>query len=382
MKLKMLPIDKKLFFFLLWIGSVSISFDSYGQGNNKSAKQYEVSEKYIITDTRQTDCYSAEGNIIAPPSEGQPLFGQDAQYKGIEPSFKNNNDGTVTDLNTGLMWQQIPSSNKYSWQEAVDYCNTLKLGGFDDWRAPSVKELFSISDFSKGWPYLNTDFFNTAENRMGKDQQYWSNNYYHVGTTHNGQGSAFGVNHATGHIKTYPATGRGRHVRAVRGEIYGTNDFVDNKNGTISDRATGLMWMQSDLGLALDWENALKLADTISHANYNDWRLPNVKELQSIVDYSGIFPAIDPLFKCTEITNEAGVLDYGYYWTSTSAYFSHRRPEYYYAWYVAFGRAVDPDGEDSHGAGAARFATKVKDDLKGEGSERFQNYIRLVRSIQ
>lgn len=70
------------------------------------------------------------------------------------------------------MWQQIPSSNKYSWQEAVDYCNTLKLGGFDDWRAPSVKELFSISDFSKGWPYLNTDFFNTAENLMGKDQQY------------------------------------------------------------------------------------------------------------------------------------------------------------------------------------------------------------------
>jgi len=43
-------------------------------------------------------------------------------------------------------------------------------------------------------------------------------------------------------------------------------------------------------------------------------------DLPGIVDYSGVFPAIDALFTCTPITNEAGAADYGYYWTSTSAW--------------------------------------------------------------
>ena len=199
---------------------------------------------------------------------------------------------------------------------------------------------------------------------VSKDQQYWSSNFYYVGTTHGGAESAFGVNHATGHIKAYPAEAAGpfgNYVLAVRGDTtYGKNDFVDNGDGTITDRATGLMWMQNDLNVPVDWEHALLYADTLSFAGYDDWRLPNVKELQSIVDYPGVFPAIDPLFECTPITNEAGNADYGYYWSSTSAYFSQASPEYYYAWYVAFGYAVDDDGNDLHGAGAVRFDTKVE----------------------
>jgi hypothetical protein len=81
--------------------------------------------------------------------------------------------------------------------------------------------------------------------------------------------------------------------------------------------------------------------------------VPNVKELQSIVDYSGVYPAIDQSY--FNITD-----DDAYFWSSTSAFFSPNTPGYYYAWYLAFGYAVDGEGNDSHGAGAVRFDTKVE----------------------
>lgn len=341
-----------------------------------------INAEYTIVDTGQEDSYDAYGNVISP-STGEAFFGQDGQFDGTRFSFRDNGDGTISDLNTGLMWQKVPSSSGFTWEEAMDYCDSLELAGYDDWRSPSLKELFSLSDFSKGWPYLDTSYFELASGWITKDEQYWSSNSYQVGTTHDGAASAFGVNHVTGHIKTYPSSDPGpvgrKFVRAVRGDYYGTNSFMDNANGTITDESTGLVWMQSDLGVAVDWEHALLLADTLSFAGYDDWRLPNVRELQSIVDYSGVFPAIDSLFTCTLITNEAGEADYGYYWSSTSAYFGPDSPEYYYAWYVAFGRAVDPEGHDIHGAGAVRFDTKKQGGPAGEGGERIFNFVRLVR---
>ncbi|GAB4533408.1 MAG: hypothetical protein Fur0018_22730 [Anaerolineales bacterium] len=73
--------------------------------------------------------------------------------------------------------------------------------------------------------------------------------------------------------------------------------------------------------------------------------------------------------------------DYPYFWTSTSARFQADQP-FYYAWYVAFGRAVGPDGGDVHGAGAVRFDTKSPDGPAGEGGERYDNFVRLVRDAE
>jgi len=340
---------------------------------------------YPVVDTGQTKCYDDEGSQVTCPSEGGEFNGQDAQFDSFSFNFQDNGDDTVSDLVTELMWEKIPSTSSYSWEEALAYCESLTLADYEDWRAPSLKELFSISDFETGWPYIDTGYFDLAESNttISKDEQYWSSNFYEAGTTHGGQDTAFGVNHGTGHIKGYPSgvSGpMGNYVRCVRGEQYGVNEFVDNGDGAITDNATGLMWMQADSGEAIDWKNALTYAENLEFAGYNDWRLPNVKELQSIVDYSRTErPAIDPLFACTGITNEAGDPDYGYYWTSTSAYFGQNQPEYYYAWYVAFGYAVDEAGNDTHGAGAVRFDTKVEGGPAGEGGERCYNYVRVVR---
>jgi len=350
---------------------------------------------YPLVATGQTTTYDADGNVVTGLSEGDALYGQDANYlKGAEMDFQDDAGDITTDQNTGLMWQKVPSSNDYTWQEAVDYCESLEFGGYDDWRMPSCKELFSISDFGSGWPYLDTTYFILASGQVTKDEQYWSSDYYVGVTVEGGSNAAFGVNHVTGHIKAYSAEASGpvggKYVRAVRGDNYGINEYVENGDGTITDNATGLMWMQDDNGEGLDWENALAYAEGSEYAGYTDWRLPNVKELQCIVDYGyspsatnpdKVGPAIDPLFTCTPIINEAGNDDYGYHWTSTSANFTSGEP-YYYSWYVAFGMAVNGEGEDFHGAGGVRFDTKCEGGPLGEGGERYYNYVRLVRNTE
>ncbi|MFI3314133.1 MAG: DUF1566 domain-containing protein, partial [Rikenellaceae bacterium] len=157
--------------------------------------------------TGQIILYDADGAVAENINPGDALYGQDAHYlAGAAMSYKNNGDGTITDLNTGLTWQMIPVNQGFSWQDAYDYCENLELAGYDDWRMPSAKELFSISDFSTGWPYINQDYFELINNnRIGKDEQYWTNNLYVGSIAQGGNNSAFGVNHGTGHIKAYSA---------------------------------------------------------------------------------------------------------------------------------------------------------------------------------
>ncbi|MUU77158.1 Lcl C-terminal domain-containing protein [Winogradskyella endarachnes] len=413
---------------------IALIFAQSCKEKNTQTSVTNTKANYTQVATGQIHVYDENGNVVSELKPGDSLYGQDAHYlKGKKMSFKKNNDGTITDNNTGLMWEEIPTTEGFDWQGAKDYVENLELGGYDDWRLPTAKELFSISDFSEGWPYLDTTYFSLVNNEhVDKSEQYWTANKY-LGHTEEGQYTAvFGVNHATGHIKAYPGEapkdrkdrkgpppnnqqprgqegenrnenrppppGNGerpmgnpmlKHVRAVRGNTYGENDFKDNGNGTITDNATGLMWAKNDSEQGLDWKNALYYAENSELAGYSDWRLPNVKELQGIVDYnfapeakdaSKDRAAIHPLFNISDITNENGDKDYPYFWTSTSARFQKGKP-YYYAWYVAFGRAVSQNGLDSHGAGAVRFDTKHENGPAGEGGERYYNYVRLVRNV-
>jgi len=183
----------------------------------------------------------------------------------------------------------------------------------------------------------------------------------------------------------------------VRGNIdYGKNDFEDNGDGTITDKATGLMWTQNDSGTSYNWEEALAWVETQNagqYLGYSDWRLPNAKELQSIVDYTRSpdttsSAAIDPLFNATAVTNEAGGLDYPFYWSGTT-HVNWSNVSGGFGVYVSFGRALgymDGGWTDVHGAGAQRSDPKSGDPADyptGHGPQgdavRIYNYVRLVR---
>ena len=362
-----------------------------------------VADKSPAIDTSQADAYDAT-SVITAPTVGQAFYGQDAHFAGTQPSYTKSSDGlTVKDNVTGLTWQASQTGGDVYWTEAETVpaaLNKASYGGYSDWRLPTIRELYSLWNGSTGWPYIDKNYFSVpaiTETELSHAIM-WSSTKY-TGLLRSsiegnvGAEMAFGVNFGTGHIKAYSAAIGPKHmVRAVRGPIYGTSSFVDNGNGTINDQATGLMWTQSDSGAGMDWEQALAWAQTKNGERllgYSDWRLPNSKELQSLVDYTrsaeatssaSIGPAISPLFKISSITNEAGATDYPYFWTNTSAK-ANPTAAFNSAWYVAFGRATDASGKDLHGAGAVRFDAKVMGKAPGQDAERVFNYVRLVRDI-
>lgn len=97
-------------------------------------------------------------------------------------------------------------------------------------------------------------------------------------------------------------------------------DFVDNGDGTVTDTATGLMWQKfevvDDEGevRAMNWEEALDYCETLMLAGYDDWRLPNINELQSIVDYKKVISEGDPAIDKDFFPNALAYL----YWSSTT----------------------------------------------------------------
>jgi hypothetical protein len=368
---------------------------------------------YVVVGTGQTHCYDDRGPITPPPA-GQPYFGQDAQHPGPAASYRGNGDGTVSDLNTGLMWVKARGV-KMPWPDAVAGAAKCRVGGYTDWRMPTIKELYSLINFNGGCsgqvassvPYIDTRAFDWVygDETQGYriiDSQDWSGTVY-LSTTMGGIRTAFGVNFADGRIKGYGMTHPNGFVvkmyaRYVRGNAaYGQNDFHDNGDGTIADRATGLMWQQADAGQGLDWPHALAYAAASRVAGYSDWRLPNAKELESIVDYSRApdvthSPALSPLFKCAK----AGADDYPWFWTSTTHLDGPPDRRGQAAVYVCFGRATGfmsfPPGSgnyqllDVHGAGAQRSDPKVGDPRQfpyGRGPQgdviSIYNDVRLVR---
>lgn len=364
---------------------------------------------YSIVTTGQTKTYNATEEIVTP-SAGQAFYGQDAQFSVVQPSYTKSDDGlTVKDNITGLTWQQDYDNSAVYWTDAKAVpavLNAQNYGGYSDWRLPTIKELYSLWNGSTGWPFIDAETFpiSYASQDDLSHAIFWSATKYvgllqstedassgaDVGT---GVEMAFGINFGTGHIKAYSLNVGPKHLlRCVRGDIYGVNNFKDNSDGAITDSATGLMWSQADSGVGMDWEHALAFAQSQNAANFlghNDWRLPNTKELQNIVDYTRspgatdrtqVGPAINQLFNCTEITNEAGDVDYPWYWTSTTNPGLPSNTIYDTAWYVAFGMAVGSDGKDLHGAGAVRFDGKVQGELVGQS--RYLNYVRLVRNTK
>lgn len=99
--------------------------------------------------------------------------------------------------------------------------------------------------------------------------------------------------------------------------------FTDNLDGTVTDSVTGLMWQKGDDGITKNWQTALSYCEVLLLAGHSDWRLPDIKELESIVDDSIFSPAIDTNFFPSAYSS--------FYWSATT--FANITP---YAWDVNF----------------------------------------------
>ena len=126
---------------------------------------------------------------------------------GSLDNFVDNGDGTVSDTDTGLMWQKDTAPGTYTWQQALSYCETSTLAGYNDWRLPNVNELHSIVDYSRQLPTINTTYFpNTVSS------YYWSSTTL-VSYTDSARVVDFYYGYVSDNYKSL-----GSYVRAVRGQ--------------------------------------------------------------------------------------------------------------------------------------------------------------------
>jgi len=273
-------------FFFGYVGYV-VLFLFFGLLLSAGVGPAEV-QGYQLPDTGQTKCYDNDGNLINCPDPGEPFYGQDAQYEGVQPAYQDNGNETVTDLNTGLMWQQ--DDGYYgTWQDARYYCTNLSLGAYNDWRFPERRELFSILDFGWHEPAINTDFFpeclsgyywsGTQFNNLFLDRYVWSVSF---------RGGSVVYKYMDDPIV---------YIRGVRGKPLPPGAFINNGDGTVTDTVTGLEWQQWGF-TKKNWQDALAYCECLTLAGHDDWRLPNIRELESIVDIKRYNLAIDPVFQC------------------------------------------------------------------------------------
>ncbi|MCP4132661.1 MAG: DUF1566 domain-containing protein [bacterium] len=404
----------KVLIFLLSTGLLFLGCNDDDDSETGSTCSYSnLTVSFTVTDTKQDACYNAAGSEMTCPSSGESFYGQDAQYSGTDTSFATDcGDTVVADLNTGLQWQKTPDYSQYEYADAVTYCENLETGGITDWRLPTIKELFSIADFrgeivvssgdstSNSTPYIDTTYFDfeysTSDAYIA---QYWSITKYDGPLQDTSVEGAFGFNFGDGHIKGYETgyyydgssgvNSPGCFVRCVSGteDVYGVNNFSNNGDDTITDSATGLMWQQDDSGSGMNWESALSYCEALTLNSHTDWRLPDIKELQSIVDYDkSSRPAIDTSY--FNITSADSDSDANWFWSSTT-----HGDNKNYAAYMSFGKAYSKENSsastyyDWHGAGAQRSDPKSGSPSDYDSSSenatdlvQIDNYVRCVRT--
>ncbi len=373
---------------------------------------------YSVIDTGVVAFYDDKGEVGSGQSQGEAFFGQDAHHVSNKAVYTDNGDGTITDEVTGLIWQKN-MGKMVTHADALANASQVKTGGHADWRLPTIKELYSLIIYTgrcKGpdviTPFIDTKYFDqplgdTSDGGREIDAQTWSATKY-LGITMHKDTAAFGVNFLDGRVKGYPMQkgGKGayllKYARYVRGNpSYGVNKFVDNSDETVGDQATGLMWQKKDDGKARDWKGALGYCQDLALAGHLDWRLPDAKELASIVDYSrspqdegGNSAAIDPVFGISQTKDPEGGDFFPYFWTSTTLLDGPSPGKA--AVYVTFGRALGYLGQgnnqslrDAHGAGAIRSDPKSGNaaDYPGHVSgfqgdvQYVYNHVRCVRDL-
>lgn len=247
------------------------------------------------------------------PDTGQILSytttkGEDSDFNFHAPSFLDNGDGTTTDNITGLMWQKT-DGGEILFDNAANYCKSLTLGGHNDWRLPVSQELFDINNFDNVNPALNSLYFTKtlAEYWWTSDLRADEANYVWVVNAGGGIGA---------HPKSETISAGGTkkfHVRAVRTLVARTIPsihFEDNGDGTVTDNYTGLIWQKMQSSTPLSWEEALNYAMGLSLTGRTDWRVPNIKELQSLNDEKLVKPSFNKNYFPNVLS--------GNFWSSTS----------------------------------------------------------------
>jgi hypothetical protein len=333
-----------------------------------------ISRGYI--QTGQITCHDANGREI--PCRGT---GHDGELRRgaawLFPRFEPRGD-TVLDRLTGLEWAGNANLPEFPlfWQDALDYVSSMnrkQAFGHRDWRLPNRRELRSLISYQTkkpplpaGHPFRNVfpSWYWTSTTAAVNPSFAWYIHmegarmfYGHKEESHlcwPVRGQSHGIFPATGQTRCYDAMGQtvscensGQDPEYRYGFPWPEPRFEVNEEYAV-DRLTGLRWRKEAemTGREVSWEEAFEAIKTLKeHAeNGLHWRLPNVNELESLVDCGSHNPAL-PAGHPFEPVHEA-------YWSSTTSMFEpdwawvlyankgalgvgHKAGRYFHVWAVS-----------------------------------------------
>lgn len=210
----------------------------------------------------------------------------DGYYQsGAEPNFfRDDTLGVVTDNLHKLMWQDNDAvgSITYTWTDAVAYCESLELAGYSDWRLPEMDELESIIDYGERdiisvFQHKNPSWSSNATS----DNNAW---VFRI-TTDNAMFQFLELDSIGDTIEHTSST---QNIRCVRGKQYRQYLNSDENDNIIYDLKTGLAWENNHESHKLSFLDAVSYCSELRIGGYADWRVPNIRELRSIYDYSNM----------------------------------------------------------------------------------------------
>jgi len=260
-----------------------------------------------VTMTRRSSpCLSQ----YSPPTEKPTFPTKGYQYE--QPRFTDNQDGTIIDTKTGLVWMKDANCfGRQFYNDAQMSVKTLRHGrtcpyyGYTalqdnsehgDWRLPTLEELKTLTEPTSPmnwsqWRESLTDTFRRVQYDV-----YWTSN-----SLSNQEAKV--IDMSNGESKVYSGSGR---TWAVRGS---SSPFTDNEDGTVTDNRTGLIWLKDTrcLGSAT-WTEARENADKLRSGQcglsdgslIDEWRLPTIAEFLKLVrspqsELDDVFTTILPL---------------------------------------------------------------------------------------
>ncbi|HEY9050138.1 MAG TPA: DUF1566 domain-containing protein [Gammaproteobacteria bacterium] len=303
--------------------------------------------------TGQISCHDADGNII--PCAGSS---QDAEFHTgqpwPQPRFQLDGE-IVQDKLTGLIWPCNANLADFplNWQEALDFVAALNTHGelgFNDWRLPNRRELRSLMSHQTRRPALPdkhpfhnvfSHWYWSSTSCAGYPDHAWYVNLDGARMFYGGKDQAFMVWPVRGKNNRLPRTGQnqcyntaghiipcdnsGQDGEYTQGIKWPQPRFEQNSLGVV-DHLTGLLWMQHAnlTNQVLRWEQALaRIAELNRKETSRHWRLPNINELESLVDASQWNPALPANHPFNDVQD--------IYWSSTTSLYE---PDWAWALYL------------------------------------------------
>ena len=274
--------------------------------------------------TKQRDLKQTGQNIIYTNND-------DAYYQsGIKENFNKINN-TIIDNITNLKWQNNKETItlKLSQNKAISYCSNLNLDNDNNWRLPSIQELLTLINYGKANSSISNIFIdnnmdnntdnNTSNNisnnnkannknkaKNNNNLSYWSSTIYKKDSS-----LAWGIDFKYGD-DFHQNIKHKFNIRCVSGDKLIKSKFKrNNKSKIVKDITLNLQWQDNNNSKTTEktFQEAISHCENLSLGGYNNWRLPNIKELLSITDKDNE-SSINPIFKNTSLI--------WLYWSSTT----------------------------------------------------------------